>query len=395
MMHFGLNRYALAGALACGVAFSGSVAAFEPTGDATADHFLKTVEAGGATISSVGSVSVDGSDISFTDLSVDIDDDGKKAKLEIGETTLTGASVSDNNRLSVQLLQMRTISIEADDGGLTVQNLETTDAVLPSPEEVSKAEAGGDAIAPLYQSAKLSGISIQTEDQGTVPIDEITVTVDAMDGELPTAGSFHLRGLKLSKTELDEDGQEMLTDLGYEEVDLSISGTGKWEPDDGLLDLQALSISGENVGNLTLSARINGFTREVMEKLDQAQGNPDQALGLLQGLGIEHLSIDLQNSSVVERVLDKQAQEAGTDRAAYVGQLTGALPFMLSVLNNPQFQEKVASALTTFLNDPKSLRAVAAPANPVPVTQLIGAAMAAPQTLPDILGVNIEANQDR
>ncbi|MXN64503.1 hypothetical protein GR183_06265 [Stappia sp. GBMRC 2046] len=393
-MQFRLRNRALAVTLACGVAFSWPALAFDPTGNATADHFLKTVEAGGATVSGIGSVSQDGDGIQINDLSVDIRENEKAAKLVVGQTMLRNASVLDNDRLSVGLLEMTTITIEADDGGLTVQGLKTTDTVLPSPEEVSKAGTSN-AVAPLYRSAEVNGIEIQTDDQGVVPIEQIKVTVDAMDGDLPTAGTISMRGLKLSRDELDDDGKKMLTDLGYEEVSLAVHGVGKWTPDDGRLNMERISISGENVADLSLSARINGVTRDLVEKLDKAQGNAQEAMGLLQGLSIEHLSIDLQNKSVIERVLDMQAAEAGTDRAAFVGQLTGALPLLLSILNNPQFQDKVATALTTFLNEPNSLRAVAAPANPVPVAQIIGAAMIAPQTLPDILSVDIQANQSQ
>lgn len=67
---------------------------------------------------------------------------------------------------------------------------------------------------------------------------------------------------------------------------------------------------------------------------------------------------------------------------------------MLSMLNNPEFQAKVAGAATAFLKDPKSLSASAMPGTPVPFAQILGTAMMAPQSLPDILGVTITANQD-
>lgn len=378
-------------ALACGLALAAPASAFETTGNATVDHFLTTLEAGGATVTSVGSVSDAGGVIAIEAIAADVAADGKVSKLDIGEARLAGAEVLDSKRLSVDDFTMNRISVTADDGGVTVDSLHTTGTLFPSPEEVGK--AGKDnAVAPLYKSAELLGIVLKAEGRGAVPIDRVAATVDALDGDTPTAGSFQIEGIKLSKADLDEEGQKMLTDLGYEDITLSAEGTGKWLPDDGLLNLEKLTVSGKEVGNLSFAARINGVTREVVARLEQAQGDPEKAMGLLQGLGIEHLAIDLQNSSIVERVLDRQAQEAGTDRATFVSQITGALPLMLSVIGNPEFQNKAASALTTFLREPKSLRAVAAPANPVPIAQLIGTAMIAPQTLPDVLAVDITAN---
>ncbi|MBA5776697.1 hypothetical protein H2509_06100 [Stappia sp. F7233] len=380
-------------ALACGLALAAPASAFETTGNATADHFLTTIEAGGATVTSIGTVSDVGGVISIDAITADVAADGKVSKLEIGEARLEGAEVLESKRLTVADFRLNDISVTAEDGGVTVDSLHTVGTVFPSPEEVGK--AGKDnAVAPLYKSAELLGIMLKAEGRGAVPIERVAATVDALDGDTPTAGSFQIEGIRLSKADLDEEGQKMLTDLGYEDMTLSVEGTGKWLPDEGILNLEKLAIAGKEVGNLAFAARINGVTREVVARLEQAQGDPEKALGLLQGLGVEHLAIDLENSSIVERVLDRQAQEVGTDRATFVEQITGALPLMLSVIGNPEFQNKVAGALTTFLKDPKSLRAVATPANPVPIAQLIGTAMIAPQTLPDVLAVEIRANSE-
>ena len=189
-------------------------------------------------------------------------------------------------------------------------------------------------------------------------------------------------------------GREALSDLGYESLTLSIQMEADWKPDTGALAIDRLTLSGENAGTLNAALRINGLTREVLEQLDAAQDNPEQAMGLMQGLLVESVSLRIENDSIVDRVLENQAKEAGATREVFVEQLTGALPFMLSMLNNAEFQAKIAGAATAFLKDPKSLSASAMPAAPVPFAQILGTAMMAPQSLPDILGVTITANQD-
>ena len=74
------------------------------------------------------------------------------------------------------------------------------------------------------------------------------------------------------------------------------------------------------------------------------------------------------------------------------GKLNGALPFMLNAINNPAFQEKVAKAGQAFLTDPKSLTITLNPAQPVPFQEIMGSAMSAPQTLPDMLAIDVTAN---
>ncbi len=107
---------------------------------------------------------------------------------------------------------------------------------------------------------------------------------------------------------------------------------------------------------------------------------------------LENLTIRFDNTGVVERALDMQAKMMGASREDIVAQLNGALPFMLNAINNPAFQEKVATAGQAFLADPKSLTITVSPAQPVPFQEIMGNAMSAPQTLPDMLGIDVTAN---
>jgi hypothetical protein len=107
---------------------------------------------------------------------------------------------------------------------------------------------------------------------------------------------------------------------------------------------------------------------------------------------LESLSIRFDNAGVVERALDMQAKMMGASREDIVAQLNGALPFMLNAINNPAFQEKVAKAGQAFLSDPKSLTITLNPAQPVPFKDITDNAMSAPQTLPDMLGIDVTAN---
>ena len=46
----------------------------------------------------------------------------------------------------------------------------------------------------------------------------------------------------------------------------------------------------------------------------------------------------------------------------------------------------------TYLDAPKSLTITAKPAQPLPMSQIMGAAMMAPQSLPTVLGAEVAAN---
>jgi hypothetical protein len=392
-----LSRPALALALACPLVLAQPALAFDATGSDVADRFLEIVEAGNATISGYDGVTQSGRDVTISGLRTSIDEGSAKSRLTIGETTISGGQLTGEGGLSAATLTMGGVNIENldedEDVTVTAENIVISDPVLASPAKV-KASNGADAITPTYSRAVLTNVVIDAADEGRVPVSRIVAVIDAMDGGLPTSGSINVEGIEITADSLDDEERKALSDLGYESLTLSFQMNADWKPETGELAIDRLTLSGENAGTMNATLRINGLTREVLEQLDAAQDNPEQAMGLMQGLLVESISLRIDNDSIVDRVLENQAKEAGATREVFVEQLTGALPFMLSMLNNAEFQAKVAGAATAFLKDPKSLSASAMPAAPVPFAQILGTAMMAPQSLPDILGVTITANQD-
>jgi hypothetical protein len=107
---------------------------------------------------------------------------------------------------------------------------------------------------------------------------------------------------------------------------------------------------------------------------------------------VHTVRIRYDDQSLAGKVLDLQAKKQGVTREKYAEQIAGALPFLLAALNNQQFQTQVSTALSAFLNDPKSLTVEIAPETPITgaeIRQIIGSA---PQTLPDRLKASITAN---
>ena len=65
---------------------------------------------------------------------------------------------------------------------------------------------------------------------------------------------------------------------------------------------------------------------------------------------------------------------------------------MLAQLNVPELQNAVATAVSAYLDDPKSFTVSAKPSAPVAFPMIMGAAMGAPNTIPQMLGVKVTAN---
>ena len=192
-------------------------------------------------------------------------------------------------------------------------------------------------------------------------------------------------------------------ELGYETLAGNISGTATWNPETGLLQLDPFDIELDDAGNLSFTYALSGYTPAFIESLSQLQqqmaANPEgqsaagmAMMGLVSQLYLNAADLVFIDDSLTDKLIDYYAEENGQTREELIEGLVGMLPGMLSYLQNPTFQEEVISAVTTFLNDPQSLSITIEPTAPVPATQVIGAAMGAPQTLPGVLALSVSAN---
>ncbi|QDG77193.1 hypothetical protein [Labrenzia sp. PHM005] len=371
------------------LAQAGPVLAFDATGVPVADAFLKLLDSEEGDVESYGAVAENGGVITISDLVLKSDGDDDE-KVTVATATLSDGMVLDNGRLKLGGLQLDNLELVADDGGMTMATMSATDVVLPAPEEIKD---GTPNVDPSYKTVEASTIQINDENGKIANIDKITSTIDSMDGDQPTSGRFAVTGIVIDVKQIQADEAKTLQELGYETLSMNVSGSGKWDPDAATINIPDLKIDGQNAAALSLSVSLGGVTREVIEKLNTSSDNPDESMALMQNISVSNVKIRLDDASLTGRILDQEAKKAGIETPQYVAGLTGSLPLMLGMLQNKELEGQVAAAITQYLNDPGSLEISASPDSPVPFAQVMGAAMMAPQMIPQLLGVSIQANQ--
>ncbi|NBN77926.1 hypothetical protein GWI72_06545 [Microvirga tunisiensis] len=377
-----------ASAAALGLFLTSGALAFDPTGNAAADAFLKRLEAGETKIVSVGDVSEDGDQVSIESI-VLADSKPEGDKMEIGVATLTAAEEQADGKLAMDGLALEELTLTSDGTVMTLAQLVATEVTLPSVADLAKADS---TATPGYSTVEIEGVTILDKDKTEVGVESIYLAANSMEGNWPTSGELQVTGIALTAAQMEEEAKKQLTELGYDKLSFDIASNFTWSPQTGDLDFPQFDLTGADMGSLALAFKIGGLTADVVKKLEAAKDNSEESMALLQGLSVSSLRLRFENASLVDRVLDQQAKAAGTDRAAFVTQLKAGMPMMLALLQNPDFQTSVSTALSSFLDKPGSLTVEAKPAQPVPVAQIMGTAMLAPQTLPQVLGVAVTAN---
>lgn len=259
-----------------------------------------------------------------------------------------------------------------------------TDAIVPAPSEMhSKSK-----LTP-FTHMEISGI-VAASSAAPAPVTIDTVSVDlgnVVDGA-PSDGTLKIAGINIPGDVLkaDEQTKDWVEQLGYDKLDLDVTIDASFDNTKDSLLIKTISIDGQDVGKLTISGTFGGLPRAKLQ-------DPQKLKEIAATATVDAANFQFENKGVVERVLDMQAKAMGATRDQFVDQITGALPLMLSMINNPPFQDKVAGAATAFLKSPKSLTITMAPGKPMPLMQVLGAAQTAPQTVPDLLAVDVKANQ--
>lgn len=376
-------------ALMAATILAGPAHAYEPTGNDVADAFLDLLEVQEGQVKSYEAVEEDGDTVRITGIQLANEKD-EDALITIGTTGLTGGELGDDGSLALEEMSLEDVKMTSKGGHFGIESLSVTDVDLPSAADI---ENGGGNAAPSYASMDAKGIVVDAGKEGAFSVEHVTTSLDAFEDDIPTKGTFSVSNLVIKASDLDEEGQKTMADLGYEQLTISLNGMGCWDPATEVAEFEQVAVEMKDAAALTLSLKLGGVSKELMQELSSGTGDKDKLGTMLQATSIAALDVRLDNSSLVERVLDKQAKDSGTDRAGLVSHLKAGLPLMLTILQNSEFEKSVSTAVGTFLSDPKSLTVSAQPSAPVPVMQIMGTAMMAPQALPQILGVTIEANK--
>ena len=375
--------------LAVGLAVCGLVQPVQA--QASRDKVLSLIteatKAAGAKSMTLGAVEGDDAKFTVSTMTVVTETEGKATTLVFGPTTYTGAKPTADGGYTVEEIAAQKLVATADDGKLTVDRIVVRNYVGQAPAKLKPGAVNGEK----FERIEASGIVVTGEDKKVVPVASVVISASDYVGDRPRKGSFEMKGLAVPLDPKDPD-MAQLTGLGYASIALDVAVTGAWDDKTGRLEIPSLSIAAADMGGLKLSLAIGGLTPEVVAQLEKSEADQAKQMELLQGLTIEKVALRYDDASFATRFIGQQAKEQGTDAKTYAKQLKMMLPMMVSMIGNKDFEKKVVTAAGAFLEAPKSLTVSATPKTPLPVSQIMGAAMMAPQTLPSVVGAEVSAN---
>ncbi len=368
--------------------------AFAFEGQAVFDQLSGLFARQGATLTA-SQVTLDGDDVVLSGVSFGPGDDLNPLNIE--EVRLQDVvQIDDSYRVGV--IEMPAFTQTKDGktlefGGAAIDNL-----FIPGPSVTD----------PILASGMSSGIRV-----GAVKFLEGTDEVFSMQSMSATSTDYQpggamafemsIDGMTADMTKLPEaQARETMAALGYDRLNGNVTGSGNWDTASGRMVVEEITYAVDDAAELVMRFDIGGYTAELLGAMvamqEQMKDQSEEAqglamLGLLQQLEINSLAVELSDKSLTNRLLDFFGQQQGMDRASMVAMAKGVLPLGLAQLQDPAFAAKASAEIGKYLDNPGTLKIVAAPASPVPVAQIMSAVMTTPQALIGTLAVDIMANE--
>ncbi|WP_419912789.1 hypothetical protein [Hoeflea sp.] len=252
----------------------------------------------------------------------------------------------------------------------------------PDPLEVAR------IFSPRSIAAEIAGFAlVGLVPEGDFSLDRFYLDMKTVVPPIPTSIEISTEGLEFPVAALDDqEAIDALNAAGIDVLRMTEKVKMRWDVETEDLMIDNIVVELGQVGKVRASARLGGLTRTVME-------NPEQFQALIATLNIKSFELELVNDGGVETALALMAEESDVSENLMGELLLEQLRQALAIIDNEEFTNMVMEAAEAFIDDPRNLSLSIAPGRSVPVSQVAASVMTAPQMLPELLGVSVEANR--
>ncbi|WMS42208.1 hypothetical protein RDV64_19395 [Acuticoccus sp. MNP-M23] len=202
---------------------------------------------------------------------------------------------------------------------------------------------------------------------------------------IPTQIAIALDGLSMPASQIDfMPAQMVLRSIGADPVKADGTVSLQWNEDSQTVSMDD-KIAIEGVGRFDAVASVSGIPRAIFENITMAQ----QAIATA---AVGDIRVRYDDEGLVPALVGMFAQMSGASSEDFASGIAAQVEMQAGMMAGEELAASIGSALRAFLANPESLTITADPGAPVPVAQLVGAAMTAPAQIATILKLSITAN---
>ncbi|WP_422374558.1 hypothetical protein [Roseibium sp.] len=242
------------------------------------------------------------------------------------------------------------------------------------------------AFLPLSFSYEVKGLEAVAPDRQKAKIGAAEMTVSTTVSPIPTSVFMRSEGLQVPVSSVEDPEMEALfRALGLENVVWSDETRLHWDENTLELHLEKFMAEIEGLGRAEISARFANVPKALFE---DPEGQGQMALIVAQFV---EASATFRDAGLASKGIAHFAETQGIPENVFREALVAQAAQATAPVQNEAFTKMVSDAASKFLESPGELKITLTPSAAVPLAQILGS-LAAPQSLPDLLAVKIEAN---
>lgn len=398
MTHFRTTRLLMAGAAF--VALSGPAFAAIDGQDLLAK--INAAYAAGSGVLKAESIEVNGNDVVLKGTTFTATGPQEKS-IALGNLTLQDVTEADGGAYHIDRIEFPEVNVTEEGSSINVKDLYLAGVVVPG-------STAGEGLSSMmmYEEASSGPITVTTDGKQVFAVEKASGSVALAEDESSLSFEGSVTGIKADLTGVeDAQSKEAINALGLQTINGEISVSGNWEPVSGTVNLEDYTLDFADVGSLSLSFALTGYTMDLVKQLQetartmQADANNEQAqqaagiamFGLMQQMSFQRAQISFEDAGITKRGLDYAGKQQGSNGEQMAQMVKGMLPILLAQAKLGALQNEISEAVNAFIDDPKNLTISAEPEKEVPFPMIMGAAMGAPESVPALLGVSVTANE--
>ncbi|MCY1663963.1 hypothetical protein [Rhizobium sp. SL86] len=349
----------------------------------------------------VTGVDVTGSNVTLKGVSLGDAKGGER--VTVGDILLEDVQEENDGGYSITRVTFPNVNFSEKETTITASDMKLTNVLVPG-----DATKGTLDSLLLYDEASTGPVSITVAGKQVAGLSRTSFTMERADDDSGIGFDGVVEGISADLTSIDDPkSREAIESLGLTTLNGKMTMQGSWELEPGTINVDEYAFDFDKVGRLNMAFSLSGYTMSFIKSLQEtakaADANPNKEaaqqaaglamLGLLQQLTFNSAEISFDDAGITNRGLAFAGKTQGVSGDQMAMMVKGMAPLMLAQLNMPTLQNSLSAAINTFIDNPKNFTISADPANPIPLPMIIGTAQAAPNTLPEMLGVTVSANQ--
>jgi hypothetical protein len=270
----------------------------------------------------------------------------------------------------------------ADASGLVATLLEAGDN--PAPTWLAD---NARALIPAFAGLQLAGVKLNVPDTHTpgqrirIGLTEADLSLGKYRNGIPSDVKMTVFGVDIPMT---SKNMKPLADIGYPELDLGVALATHWNPDAGTIDIDQLTVSGQEIGTVTLVAALTNATPDLFS------GDRARAIGAALRLGVQSIGIKAEDAGLRERLIAAGAKSSGLETGAFTKGLTRLVGQY--VPQGRSWTDEMEQAAVAFIKGAPSVTLGLGAHTPVAAAQVI-AAKSNPASLLDLFDVNVSVGR--